>query len=696
MFQPIGKPLIFTLISIASIFIGFSSHADELLSRAAAQLKVRDYGNASILAQKAPESPQRSFMLGVANLRQDKAAEAIPLLVEAEHKLPLLGDYAALYQAEALFKLKRYVEAAAKAASIPKIYPSTLLTRRSEKLLADIFFDSGDYKGALKICRSFIERYPSGSDSIDVLFKSGRCREEAGDKNSAAQVYRGIWLNNPAEPQASKAWERIQELEKSGVKIAAFTPEELFQRASALYARNQRTDALQTLQSIPLEGQTPEFAARVDLRIGMAHFRLRNYKQAEKSLTKAAASSVAGIRAEARFWLAKSIEQQERYEQAFDLYMELAREGGKQELSDDALMEAAGMRRGLGLYLDAARLYEQVSKSRPDSRLISRAAWESAWCRYLAGDYAGAAESLKILLKDGTEREKSLYWLGRSLENIADVNAATYFRTLLDEYPDGFYAAWYRDQRGLGDSRESLGQRNALAELPLLSGFEKPRLLASLGMPAEARSEMGAAIKKMGDKKKISPGLTRLYLEMGDYRSALGLFKENSALKWDKTTLPLWTAGYPKAYSGQVGQYSSANSVSEALIYAMIRTESSFSNEIRSPAGAIGLMQLMPNTAKDINGGKEPLNPLRLTDPEFNIKLGTRYFRELLNRYDGDAVYAIAAYNAGSGTLGRWRKKLNGLKKDEFIENIPYRETRDYIKKVYASAATYRQLYGLK
>jgi soluble lytic murein transglycosylase len=132
------------------------------------------------------------------------------------------------------------------------------------------------------------------------------------------------------------------------------------------------------------------------------------------------------------------------------------------------------------------------------------------------------------------------------------------------------------------------------------------------------------------------------------------------------------------------------------LIYALIRAESGFSPAIKSPAGAIGLMQLMPSTAKATAREKGTFNPQQLVVPDYNIKLGTRHFRDLMKGYDGDVVYSIAAYNAGAAAVERWRKGLKGLKKDEFIESIPYQETRDYVKKVYASAATYRQLYGLK
>ncbi len=221
-------------------------------------------------------------------------------------------------------------------------------------------------------------------------------------------------------------------------------------------------------------------------------------------------------------------------------------------------------------------------------------------------------------------------------------------------------------------------------------------MLASLGMAEESRTEMAAARKKAGDKKSLFPGLARIYLEMQDYSSAIALFLQNRPVKWDKPNLPLWTAGYPLVYSELVARDTAANGLSEGLIYGLIRAESGFSPAIKSPAGAIGLMQLMPATAKATAREKGAFDPQRLTVPEFNIKLGTRHFRDLMNDYNGEVIYSIAAYNAGAAAVDRWRKSMKGLKMDEFIESIPYQETRDYVKKVYASAATYRQLYGLK
>jgi soluble lytic murein transglycosylase len=691
------KLLLFALPTVMFLFpVSPASGANDLLDQAAVRVREKDYSGATAVAKKASDSPQRTFLLGVAMLRLGKADEALPLLTEAVAKLPLAADYATLFQAEALLKLKKYPEAAGKAASLIKSFPATLLVRRSEKLYADIVYEAGDYAGALKAYQGFVEKYPSGVDSVEALFQAARCREETGDGNGAAQIYRNIWLNNPASAQSKKSQERLNQLEKNGIKISVFTSEELLRRASTLASRNEYTTSLQVLRSIPSEGQTATVTDRIELRTGMNQYRLRSWKQAEKSLVKASGSSIPGIRSEARFWLAKTLERQDQNERAFVLYMELADEGRKQEFADDALMEAAGLRRSQGAYSDAAALFERVIKFYPDSKFFPRAVWEAGWSHYLAGEYGSAEGSFRSLFKDEPSREKALYWLARSLEHTSPTEVDAYYRMLVEEYPAGFYAAWYRAQKNVQDLREPLNQRTALNELPLIAGFEKPRLLASLGMVDESRSEMAAARKKVGDKKSLFPGLARIYLEMQDYSSAISLFLQNRPVKWDNDNLPLWSAGYPRAYSELVARDTAANGLSEGLIYALIRAESGFSPAVKSPVGAIGLMQLMPATAKAIVREKGAFDPQRLTLPEFNIKLGTRHFRDLMKGYSGDVIYSVAAYNAGSTAVDRWRKNTKGLKMDEFIESIPYQETRDYVKKVYASAATYRQLYGLQ
>ena len=673
-----------------------SSAGDDYLNRAAALYREKDYGAAYASAAKSSDQTHRGFIRGMAALRLDKFEEAAALLKDAEQKLPMIADYASLFQVEALFKLKRYPAASAKAVSIPALFPNSKVVRRSEKLYADILYESGDYRGALKSYQSYVEKYPFGSDSVEASFSSARCREALADSAGSQLIYRSIWLNSPASLLAVRSQERIKELELSGLKMSPYTAEELLKRASTLYAQGEYSSSLKTLEMIASASLSQATVSRIDLRVGLAQFRLRQYKQAEKQFIKANAGPLSVVRSEARFWLAKSLERQDIKEQAFAIYMELSGEGKKQEFADDALIEAAGLKRNLGQYAEAARLFSRAARLSSESKVIANSLWNSGWCQYLAGEYQAAADSFKGLLTDETQREKVLYWLGRAVEKSGDSAGASYYRTLQEEFPAGFYATWYREQKGVKDTRESLGNRDALAELPLSPGFDRPRLLASLGMLEEARTEMALVRKKSGEKKGQFPAYARGYLEIRDYGSAISLFMQNRPVAWEKGTLPLWTAGYPRAYQELVSQNAALNGLSEGLVYALIRAESGFSPAIKSSAGAIGLMQMMPATAKLTAREKGEFNPMRLIVPEYNIRLGTKHLHDLMKEFNGDVVYMAAAYNAGAGALERWKRSFKGMSKDEFIESIPYQETRDYVKKVYASAATYRQLYGLK
>ncbi len=673
-----------------------SVHADDYVNRAAVHYRDKDFAGAYALAGKSSDQTHRSYILGMAAFRLEKFDEAAVLLADAEQKLPLIAEYAALFQAEALLKLKRYPAASAKAASINSSVASARVVRRSEKLYADILYEAGDYKGALKAFQSFMEKYPSGGDAVDASFSSAKCREALADTGGALVIYRSIWLNNPASPLAARAQERLKQLERPDLAIPPFTAAELLKRASILYAQRKYSASLNTLEMIPAESSPQDITSRIDLRTGMVLYRLRRYKQAENLFRKAAASLQPGVHSEARFWLAKSLERQDLKAQALVLYMELGGEGKKQEFAAAAMNEAAGMKRGLGQYAEAALLSEQAATLAPDAKVMAKSIWNSGWSRYLAGEYPAAADDFKRLLADTAQREKILYWLGRTFEKSGDATATTYYNYLLSEFPSGFYATWYRERKGIKDTRESFGNHDVLAGLPLVSGFDKARLLASLGMLEEARSEMAVARKKYGEKKGQFPVLARVYLEMRDFGSAIYLFTQNGPVAWKKETLPLWAAGYPRAYTDLVSQNAVLNGLSEGLVYAMIRAESGFAPAIKSGAGAIGLMQMMPATAKMTANEKGAFNPLRLTVPEYNIRLGTRHLSHLMKEQNNDPVDMAAAYNAGSGALGRWKNNFKGLAKDEFIESIPYKETREYVKKVYASAATYRQLYGLK
>lgn len=153
---------------------------------------------------------------------------------------------------------------------------------------------------------------------------------------------------------------------------------------------------------------------------------------------------------------------------------------------------------------------------------------------------------------------------------------------------------------------------------------------------------------------------------------------------------------YPKNYSEYVVKYSEEYNVDQLLIYAVIKAESNFDENVVSNSNAKGLMQLMDSTADEVASNiitNQTFDSDMLFDAETNIKIGTKYLSELLEKYDGNYYLAVAAYNAGIGTVDRWIAE--GIIKSDGsdVENIPYKETNNYVRKIIRDYGIYEKLY---
>lgn len=152
---------------------------------------------------------------------------------------------------------------------------------------------------------------------------------------------------------------------------------------------------------------------------------------------------------------------------------------------------------------------------------------------------------------------------------------------------------------------------------------------------------------------------------------------------------------YPIQYSEYVEQYSTQNQLDKYMIYAIIKAESNFNPNVKSQSNAIGLMQLLEETANERSNviDEQKVTEQDLYNPELNIKLGTSYYAYLLKHYEGNNVLALTAYNAGMGNVDNWIK--NGIIRSDGsdIENIPYKETNNYVRKILRDYQMYIKLY---
>jgi soluble lytic murein transglycosylase len=190
-----------------------------------------------------------------------------------------------------------------------------------------------------------------------------------------------------------------------------------------------------------------------------------------------------------------------------------------------------------------------------------------------------------------------------------------------------------------------------------------------------------------------------LLKDFGEYHRALKLVQLTfpDVLERGVSGVPssFWDLAYPQGLLPAI-QASTTNGVDPYLIAAVIREESVYNPDAVSPAGALGLMQVLPQTGQMIAGrlGGESFSKERLFDPRYNIRMGSWYLGQLAEKFDHNPVYMVAAYNAGPEVVARWIQQFGGIEPDEFIESIPYTETRLYVKRVLRSHREYRRVSG--
>jgi peptidoglycan lytic transglycosylase len=339
---------------------------------------------------------------------------------------------------------------------------------------------------------------------------------------------------------------------------------------------------------------------------------------------------------------------------------------------------------------EAAAIYEEFARRYPTDPLANELAWRAGFVRYLAGDQAAAIRAFAALGDD----EEATYWRARALEASGDRSEAHEIYRGLRGATNG-YLAWWIDVR-LEEPPELERRTRATQDLPApppalaseptpLSGVaayhhSRAEILRALGMSSDAGREYRAVEAAIGP----APFLLDLYRDVGAYPSMVRLARRLSTTGDDDELTPYL---YPQVFTQEFADAGERSGLDPFLLLAVARQESLFDPAARSPAGARGLMQLLPATAAAVAG--EAARDEALTAPAANVDVGARHLRSLLDGYDGRLVLAVAAYNAGPAAVARWQARAAGREGDEFVEMISYRETKGYVKAVLRNYRAY-------
>ncbi|HVR43122.1 MAG TPA: lytic transglycosylase domain-containing protein [Thermoanaerobaculia bacterium] len=337
-----------------------------------------------------------------------------------------------------------------------------------------------------------------------------------------------------------------------------------------------------------------------------------------------------------------------------------------------------------------------------------QAFWDRGWAAWAAGDADGAADLFNFIAatyRNPNIRRQATYWFARSLERRGSEGAAKEIYTELASAPyDDLYALYSRRRLGGSSSPPppaTLPPEISWEEIAEQQMPDELRLaweLAVLGASRDARAEVQRNVS-FENRTWADAILGDLYYVDGAYDLAYRYLRR----AWPELATPEQNAVprrfvemyYPLRYEELIREAARKNDLDPYLLMALIRQESAFNPEARSRAGAIGLMQLMPATGRELgNRLYAGFVESRLAHPDVNIELGSHYLRRVVDMLDGNTELALAGYNGGPYRIRRWRAADPSRPLDEFLEGMPLSETRNYVKRITLLRSSYERLYG--
>jgi soluble lytic murein transglycosylase len=706
---------------LAPFLQGSPADAGRLLSAGRAAEALIALGNAS--------RPEARYLRALAEEVTGAHAEALVSLDGLAARLPDIAGRIQGARGRCLAALDRHVEAAAAFAAVP-----TTSVAWGEAVVghARSLAESGKHEEALAALISLLEQPPPvdparPDPAAAALALAGQLRAQGTppDAGGARNALLRCWAGHPIAPEAPGCLASLRTL--PGDAGADPDPETVVLRAEGLVERNRNAEAIALLEPLARSGPPPAadqlLACRAHAALGRALKRDRQNDRAADLLRPVAnRCSDPAIRTRALYVLATAVSAQGSRDEAIALFRRFAREQPSSSLADDSLVAVAELLARAGRGAEAKQALLEIVRSHPDGDKFDEARFRLAWLARREGDAAGAIAALLAIEEDQREVDpyehaRAAYWRASLLAARGPEGKAaaeTIWRDLTAAAPADFYALLAR-ARLEGRAGVALPEPlPAAAEepWPLDPGplrddphFHAGLLLLRLGLARAADEELLAV-----DRSHLAAGrgepspqvvlLATLLSRAGDFREAHQLLRTEAraALRRspDRTGRAIWALAYPAAYARYVNKYAAASDVPPTLLQALMREESALDPEAVSPAGAIGLTQLMLPTAQQVARRLKLPKPDRgaLTDPETSIRIGAAYLGQLLKRYGGSPVQALAAYNAGEGAVGRWRTGGRDAELDEWVEEIPFDETRSYVKRVLRSDAAYRLLSG--
>jgi len=670
------------------------------------------YAGVEAYARRHPKEDAGALawlVVGYAHVLDHDYAKAVDPLNRGKPHAGELGDYVSYYLGSAYFQTGRTAEAIASLTDFEKTYPESLLIHDAHIVYANALLAEVRSQEAVALLEN--DRAPTRAD---VELALGRAYEIAGQTGKAASILRNLYFTMPLSGEANLAEIELKKL----AATAQLAPPGLNERRARadLLARGRRfSDAANEYRGLLDEVSSSERPA-VQLAMGVALRHAGQNREARLAL-ESVPSSTPDTNAERLFNLGEVARATDDDEGFLRILGELRQTAPTSLWLEQALISAGNIYLLRRDYDKAIDCYRESQQRFPNGGRASYAHWKVAWLSLRQGRNEEAKNGFEqqiALYPASPEVPAALYWRGRLAEEDGEpAKARAYYQKLSQRFQNYYYGELARQQlRKIKDDSDPVHYA-LLDRVPPINAnakvtadevptdnlrVQKAHLFENGALLDFAVREFQAAASE--EKGNWATAETaRVYQDAGRYDMAIEVLKHAvpNYFAVDLPSLPrsYWEALFPKPYWTEVKRFSSANALDPYLVASLIRQESEFNPNAVSRANAVGLMQLLPKVGKTVakQAKLRRFSATALFTPAVNLQLGTRYFRVMVDKF-GAFEYALAAYNAGSERVEDWLGQAKYRDPQEFVESIPFTETREYVQAILRNASVYRQLYG--
>ncbi len=630
-----------------------------------------------------------------------------------------IGDYVLFYRAESEAASGAQSEALRDYGIISTKHPDSLKTREAKLRAAEMALALGDPDSARKELARMVE-----ADDADAVFITAQSYDTTGKSEQAIKLYRRIYYELPATKASVKAEERLAALSAS-VKDNPASFEQERSRANALFASKQYGESVRAYTELIARFPEADKSDEIQLRLGKSFVNAKQPAQAVAPLSRVSDSN-AEWKAEALFNQAEALRRSNRAGESALIVDRLLNQYGKSRWAQDALYNLARDLDKQERDTEAASRYRQLLGLYPKSQYAAEASYNLGWQAYKLKQYAESSRILQQHLASYRYPDTKFigeagFWAAKAEERLGNKARALALYDLVNErYRYGYHgylAGMRADKLRAADSALRPEQAKQGSDLDRIrrnvtyvekieetadgseaNRFEKANDFEVIGLGDLALKEMNAALEKAPTSPKINLRIAQYYSRRGEnFQATLVLrrgYPDIYSYRDGEVPREAWEIFFPLVAWGAIKQEAKRYGIDPYMAAGLIRQESVFNPNAISRVGARGLMQVMPATGQQIarRQGGGAITTADLYNPAINIKLGMNYLSQMLGQF-GRIEYAAAAYNAGPGRARAWIAERGTLDIEDWIEAIPFTETRGYVQGVLRYSANYRRLY---